>query len=70
MDFFLRASTDRPERVHENLKCHHIRPDLQKIYQVKEDCEFTKEQMPRYTLSANQSYFNLLMEILEKNKEA
>ena len=43
MDFFLKASCDRAERVHENLKCHYIRPDLQKIYKVKEESEFSKE---------------------------
>lgn len=70
MDFFLKACTDRLERVLENFKCHHIRNDMQKIYNVKEDSEFTKEQMPRYTMSANQSHFNLLIEVLEKNKDA
>lgn len=53
MNFFLSACIDRLERVLENLKCHHIRPDMQKIYKVKEECEFSKEQMPRYTMSAN-----------------
>lgn len=70
MDFFLKACTDRLERVLENLKCHHIRNDMQKIYNVKEESEFSKEQMPRYTMSANQSHFDLLMEVLEKNKDA
>jgi hypothetical protein len=53
MDFFLSACIGRLERVLENLKCHNIRPDMQKIYKVKEECEFNKEQMPRYTMSAN-----------------
>ena len=43
MDFFLKACTDRLERVLENLKCHHIRNDMQKIYNVKEESEFSKE---------------------------
>lgn len=28
MDFFLKACTDKLDRVLENMKCHHIRPDL------------------------------------------
>jgi Ca2+-binding EF-hand superfamily protein len=70
MDFFLKASTDRVERVLENFKCHHIRPDLQKTYMVKEESEFSKQQMPRYTMSANQRHFNILMNVLDKNKDA
>lgn len=70
MDFFLKASTDRVERVLENFKCHHIRPDLQKTYMVKEESEFSKQQMPRYTMSANQRHFDILMNVLDKNKDA
>jgi len=70
MDFFLKACTDRLERVLENLKCHNIRPDMKKIYEVSEECEFTREQMPRYTMSANQRHFDTLMDVLDKNKEA
>ena len=70
MDFFLNASFDKPERVFENLSAHHIRNDLQWIHRIKEENEFTKEQMPRYTLSENQEHFDLLMNILEKNKDA
>jgi len=70
MDFFLNACNDRLERVLENLKCHNIRPDMKKIYELKEESEFSKEQMPRFAMSANQSHFDTLMEVLDKNKEA
>jgi len=53
MDFFLTACSDRLERVLENLKCHNILPSMKKIWEIKEESEFTKEQMPRYTMSAN-----------------
>lgn len=43
MDFFLKACTDRLDRVLENLKCHNIRNDMQKMYNVKEESEFSKE---------------------------
>lgn len=70
MDFFLKACADRLERVLENLKCHHIRPDMQKIYKVKQESEFNKKQMPRFTMSANQKHFDTLMGVLASNKEA
>lgn len=70
MDFFLTACSDRLERVLENLKCHCVLPNMKKIYEIKEECEFTKEQMPRYTMSANQRHFDILLSVLDKIKEA
>jgi hypothetical protein len=37
---------------------------------VKEESEFNKEQMPRFTMSANQRHFDILMNVLDKNKDA
>lgn len=70
MDFFLKACIDRIDRVIENLKCHNIRADLLKIIETRDDNELSKEQMPRYTMSANQHHFNVLIDVLEKNKDA
>jgi len=70
MEFFRSACADKLERVLENLKCHNIRADMQKIYKVKEESELSKEHMPRFTMSANQAHFDTLMDVLDQRQEA
>ena len=67
--FYYTAAKDKIERVHDNLRNHFVRTDLKKISDVLEETAFTKEEMPRFTISANQAQFNKLMDLLNRNDE-
>lgn len=71
LKFYLDACTDgRIDRVRENLKQHFIRTDLKKMSDIVEDATFTKEEMPRFTISKNIDQFNALMDLLDRNDSA
>jgi len=53
LHFYADAARDKVERVYDNLKNHFIRQDLVKLSEVIEAQSFSKEDMPRYTLSHN-----------------
>ena len=55
LKFYYTAAKAKIERVHDNLKNHFIRTDLKKISEVMEETAFTKEEMPRFTMSSNQT---------------
>jgi len=55
LKFYYDASVDRERQVRDNLKNHFIRADLKKLSEVTEEVAFAKEQMPRFTLSSNNS---------------
>ncbi len=65
--FYEDASREKPERVFDNLKSHFVRGDLTKCSDVYLSQEFTKEQMPRHTISHNQAQFDTLMGLLDRN---
>ena len=67
--FYYTAAKAKIERVHDNLRNHFIRTDLKKISEVMEDITYDKKDMPRFTISANQSQFNKLMSLLNRNDE-
>ena len=67
MKFYYTAAKDKVERVHDNLKNHFIRTDLKKISEVVEETAFSKEEMPRFTMSSNQNQFTKLMDLLNRN---
>jgi len=48
------------------MRAHNIRPDLKKLSEITEETIFSSEDMPRYTISKNQEYFDLLLSLLEK----
>ena len=55
LQFYLDACNEgRSDRVRENLKQHFIRSDLKKMSDIVEEATFTKEEMPRFTISKNQ----------------
>lgn len=47
-------SVTSEQSVRRNIECHHILKDFTKLWEYQEPHDFTKEQMPRYTLSHNQ----------------
>jgi len=49
------------------LKAHNIRNDLKKLSEIQEESSFKKEDMPRFKISENQSYFDKLMELLDRS---
>ena len=53
LTFYLNATKDKISRVHDNLANHFIRKDFIKMSDLHEDAQFSKQQMPRYTLSHN-----------------
>lgn len=66
MTFFENSSKSKEDTVRENLRAHNIRNDLKKLSEIMEESSFTKEDMPRYKISKNQTYFDLLMSILDR----
>jgi len=71
LKFYHDACTDgRIDRVRENLKQHFIRTDLKKMSDIVEDASFSKEEMPRFTISKNLDQFNALMDLLNRNDSA
>ena len=55
--------------VQQNLKNHNVGLDLKKISELVEEVAFNQNEMPRYTLSANQEQFNALFNLLDRNDE-
>ena len=51
--FYYAAAKAKIERVHDNLRNHFVRTDLKKISDVTEETAYNKEEMPRFTISAN-----------------
>ena len=54
LQFYYTAAKSKITSVHENLENMFIRPDLKKYSEVTEVTAYPKEQMPRFTISANQ----------------
>lgn len=69
LNFYYGAAEAKIDRVHDNLKNHFIRTDLKKISEVIEETAFTKEEMPRFTIAANQGQFSKLLDLLNRNDE-
>lgn len=55
--------------MYQNLKNHNVRNDLKKLADIGNDTSCPKEEMPRYTLSANQSWFDTLFNLLDRNDD-
>ena len=69
LDFYYDACKD-PTRVgvvYENLINHNVRTDLKKLSEVDDDSWINQEDMPRFSISANQSQFNTLFSLLDRN---
>lgn len=66
--FYETASRSKAETVRENLRHHNIRSDLKKLSEVKEEENFEAKDMPRFKISKNTEYFNLLMSLLDHPK--
>lgn len=45
-----------------------MRLDLKKMSEVEEVVSFSKDEMPRYTLSANQDQFSALFNLLDQSE--
>jgi len=63
------ASGTSIKAVQSNLKNHNVRLDLKKMSEVIEEVAFDVNEMPRYTLSANQGQFDALFNLLDRNDE-
>lgn len=72
LDFYYDAASDpqRMDAVYQNLKNHNVRNDLKKLADIGNDTSFPKEEMPRYTLSANQIWFDTLFNLLDRNDDS
>jgi hypothetical protein len=66
LTFYETATKDKLERVQDNLSNHFIRKDFVKMSDLYEEAQFTKDQMPRYTLSHNQDQFDTLFGLLDR----
>jgi hypothetical protein len=66
--FYETASRSKADTVRENLRHHNIRSDLKKLSEVKEEENFEAKDMPRFKISKNTEYFNLLMSLLDHSK--
>lgn len=66
LTFYETAARSKPETVRENLRAHNIRNDLKKLSEVQEESSFSREDMPRYKISKNQEYFDLLLGLLDR----
>ncbi len=64
--FYQKACNQKPDTVRDNLRHHNIRADLKKLSEVKEVESFAAHEMPRLKISKNQTYFDLLMNLLDK----
>lgn len=64
IDFYLAAAKDKKSVVWQNLKSHHIRPDLRRPEDIEiEKLDVTK--LPRFILTHNEKFFELLMSLLD-----
>ena len=52
LKFYYEAANNKLESVHENLENHFIRTDLKKYSEIVEENALSKDEMPRYTISA------------------
>ncbi len=68
--FYEHSARTKESTVRENLKAHNVRPDLKKMSEVEEEVTLTNECMPRFTISRNQEYFDLLIKLLERNDDS
>ena len=68
--FYETSCKSKPDTVRENLRAHNIREDLKKLSEIQEESSFQKEDMPRFKISKNQEYFDLLMGILDRRDAA
>ena len=50
--FYYEAAKDRIKSVHENLENHFVRTDLLKYSEIVEENANSKDEMPRYMMSA------------------
>ena len=64
------ASGNNIKAVQSNLKNHNVRLDLKKMADVVDGLDFEQNEMPRYTLSANQEQFNTLFSLLDRNDDS
>ena len=67
MHFYELSCRDKPDTVRENLKQHNIRNDLKKLSEITEETAFSTQDMPRFKIAENQSYFDQLMELLDRH---
>ena len=68
ISFYTKASQGRAETVRENLRHHNVRADLKKLSEVKDEENFEAPDMPRFKISKNAEYFNILMSLLDHPK--
>ena len=59
LNFYLNASLaiDKQGRVFENVQHNFVRLDLQQLKDLYTDCLFTRNEMPRFTLSEKTEQF-------------
>jgi len=71
LDFwYSAASGTQTDAVYSNLKNHNIRPDLKKLTDIDQEAAYKITEMPRYVLSHNQTYFDTLFSLLDRNDES
>ena len=64
LKFYSSACKQRPSVVWSNLHSHHYRNDLKKVTEVEQEkVDITK--LPRYLISANDEYFELIFSLLD-----
>ena len=64
------ASGNNIKAVQSNLKNHNVRLDLKKMADVVDEIDFGQNEMPRFTLSANQEQFDTLFSLLDRNDDS
>jgi len=69
LKFYFEASRDNSKNVYENLKSMLVRAELIRMPEIVEPFLFPKDQMPRFTLSSNQSQFDTLFSLLDTKSE-